>query len=189
MNGLARVLSRGLHQTSTPSTIPRKRKKSHNDWSCIRGALNTRISYISSGMCAEDTFNDYHKLRASSSASIKGRIKQMAFAIKLTAMKWSEGRYSCIEVPGEISDRHLSSDDSRFRQIALTAGYLDYFAILSPEEAREIARTHYEELPLWPPRPTGQPSLKDEALSKAEDALRDVDFVVAHLFEWESGLG
>lgn len=105
----------------------------------------------------------------------------MAFAIKLTAMKWNQGWYSCIEVPGEISDRHISSDDPRFRQIAQTAGYLDYFAILSPEEAREIAAAHYKGLSsAWE---------LDKAMSKVEDALEGVNFVVAHLFEWDSGLG
>jgi hypothetical protein len=112
----------------------------------------------------------------------------MTFAIKLTAMKWRQGRYSCVEVPGEISDQHVSPDDSRFRQISLTAGYLDYFAILSPSEAREIAAKHYEKLScLW--EPAGKSFVADEALSKVEGALKDVDFVVAHLYEWESGLG
>lgn len=105
----------------------------------------------------------------------------MAFAIKLTAMKWDQGGYSCVEVPGEISDRHISSDDPRFRQIAQTPGYLDYFAILSPEEAREIATAHYKKLSsAWEP---------DKAMSKVEHALEDANFVVAHLFEWDSGLG
>ena len=112
----------------------------------------------------------------------------MAFAIKLTAMKWSQGGYSCLEVPGNISDRHVSPDDPRFRQMALTGGHLDYFAILSPAEAREIAATHYEELAyLW--ESAGKSYVADEALSKVENALKDVDFVVAHLYEWGSGLG
>lgn len=105
----------------------------------------------------------------------------MAFAIKLTAMKWDQDGYSSIEVPGEISDRHISSDDPRFRRIDQTAGYLDYFAILSPKEAREIAAAPYKGLaPAWEP---------DKAMSKVEDALEDSNFVVAHLFEWDSGLG
>lgn len=112
----------------------------------------------------------------------------MAFAVKLTAMKWNQGGYSCVEVPGEISDRHISPNDPRFRRIAQTAGYLDYFAILSLGEAREIATTHYEELSsLW--EPAGKSSVADEALNKVKNALEDVDFVVAHLYEWESGLG
>ena len=112
----------------------------------------------------------------------------MAFGIKLTAMKWSQGGYSCLEVPGNISDRYVSPEDPRFRQIDLTAGHLDYFAILSPEEAQEIAARHYEELAyLW--ESAGKSYVADEALGKVEDALKDVDFVVAHLYEWESCIG
>jgi hypothetical protein len=114
--------------------------------------------------------------------------RAMAFSIKLTAMKWGEGGYACVEVPGEISDRHVSSDDPRFRQIAQTTGYLDYFAVLSPEEAREIAAMHYKELAsLW--KSSGHSTNAEEALNEAKDALEGADIVVAHLYEWESGLG
>jgi len=112
----------------------------------------------------------------------------MAFALKLTGIKWRDGEYSTIQVPGEMSARRPSSDDARFREISISAGYLDYYAIHSVDEALKIAASHYQGLSkLW--EPTGQSHIADETLSQVEEAIEGADFVLAHLFEWESGLG
>ncbi|MDZ7790296.1 MAG: hypothetical protein U5L08_07365 [Xanthomonadales bacterium] len=112
----------------------------------------------------------------------------MAFALKFTGMKWQDGKYGTSQAPGEVSGEHIPPDDTRFRKIALTAGYIDCFAVLSVDEALNIASAHYKTLPqsFGVDAHSKHP---EENLREVHRALEDADFVIAHLFEWDSGLG
>lgn len=103
----------------------------------------------------------------------------MAFSIRMTGMKWCDGEYIPIEVPGEMSGDRVSITDFGFRKIDISVGYLDYFSVLSVDEAIELAKSHYE----------GFPVAFDSTWKHVRQSLGNVDFVIAHLFEWESGLG
>jgi hypothetical protein len=51
-------------------------------------------------------------------------------------------------------------DDPRFRDISERPGsYLDYVAILTDQEAIEMAKSHYEKFPPFPTLP-GDPAIK-----------------------------
>lgn len=110
----------------------------------------------------------------------------MAFSIKLSGMKWHHGNWVVVDVPGEISGDHVASGDTRFRRIAMTAGHLDYFAILSVEEALEITSNNNRSGDLKPDEVSPN---TNEKLVEIKKTLQNVDLVFAHQFEWDSGFG
>jgi hypothetical protein len=103
----------------------------------------------------------------------------MAFSIRLTGMKWHDGKYRVIEIPAEISGDTARVADLGFRRIAISTGHLDYFATLSVSEALELVQHHYE----------GLSAHFRSTQNQALENLKRTDFVLAHLFEWDSGLG
>jgi hypothetical protein len=113
----------------------------------------------------------------------------MAFSLKFIGINWRRGEYSIRRIPAEIGiSVSTVFDDPRFREISNDApGYRDFYAVLSPAEALEIARPYYEKL-VEALRPSGKQSLDEKEFQEIETAVRKVDIVVAHVFEWESGL-
>lgn len=105
----------------------------------------------------------------------------MALNLQLLGVKWLKGQYSLHPI-AEMGVNWNYIDDPRFRKIKLNGGYLDAFATLSTDEALEIVKPYYEErADLWcDPKQL-------EKLGGIEVTLREVDFVFAHLIEWESG--
>jgi hypothetical protein len=113
--------------------------------------------------------------------------KPMALSLRFIGISWHNGECSAEPVPGEIGSGHSLAQDPRFRAIPLNDGYADYFAVLSAAEALEIARPYYESLAVsW--RSVGKESSARAELQQIEAALAKATFVIAHLFEWESGL-
>jgi hypothetical protein len=102
----------------------------------------------------------------------------MALSLKFIGIKWRYGECSIEQIPGEFgvnatSFLQPSTRDPRFREVHVkNDGYFDCYAVLSPSEALELARLH----------PSGTP------LQQIEAALYEVNIVVAHVFEWETGL-
>lgn len=103
----------------------------------------------------------------------------MAFSIKLRGMTWRDGEYALFEVPGEISGDRVSLSDFGFKQINMTPGHLDYVAVLSLDQALQLANSHYD----------GAPVGIEPTWEQVRQSIASADFIIAHLFEWESGHG
>jgi hypothetical protein len=115
----------------------------------------------------------------------KERDHIMAFALALVGIEWRGGHYFVREFSREIEGAEILRDDPRFRRIAVCDGYADAFAVLSPSEALAIARQHYQHLAsIW----GSEGKQAEDALHEVEVGLKDVAIVLAHIFEWESGL-
>lgn len=97
----------------------------------------------------------------------------------MIGITWHDGEYTLTEVPGEISGDRVSVSDFGFKKIDWTVGYLDYVAVLSAHQALELARSHYE----------GAPVGFESTWNQVRKTVTSADFIIAHLFEWESGLG
>src|SRR5687767_14773628 len=75
--------------------------------------------------------------------------------------------------------------DPRFRLLPSSTGYADYAAVLSVEEVITIMDTHVKAV-----RAEGLPGARDQRLEEKLNQHRDKTiFVIAHIYEWESGLG
>jgi hypothetical protein len=111
----------------------------------------------------------------------------MAFSLRLTGIKWQDGVATAITFPGDVPGGGIDRQDARFRDISEDAGYLDYYAVLSQDEALQIVKDREWLVESW---------MKYDARSPARavyeamiNAIRESDLVIAHDYEWESGLG
>jgi hypothetical protein len=112
----------------------------------------------------------------------------MAFTLKFTGIKWDTGIATAITIPGDIPRGEASTRDPRFREIPEDAGYQDFYAVLTPEEALEITHDGYEQLvEYWMKQ---NPECRAAAdLGAMRTAIKSSDIVVANIMEWETGLG
>lgn len=101
----------------------------------------------------------------------------MAFSIEILGIRWERGQYALERVTGDVGGwrgvRELMRDP-RFRNLSSQAGYLDYVAVLSVNEALALARAAASSAPA--------------GISALEASLAGAAFVLVHIFEWESGL-
>jgi hypothetical protein len=101
----------------------------------------------------------------------------MAFSLRLVGLTLRQGEYSMTPIPGEFDGSSLDMDPSvnpQLKQVHLSEGYSDYFAVLSPTEALKIL---------------GQSHVHSSELPQLQAAVREATIVVAHVFEWETGFG
>ena len=75
-------------------------------------------------------------------------------------------------------DAHELRNDPRFRELQINDGYLDYVAVLTPEEAQELAGRY---------APRVLDHQKEDAVH-LEDHLQHVRWAIIQVYEWESGL-
>jgi hypothetical protein len=99
----------------------------------------------------------------------------MGMSMNLCGIIWNGGSYQTIPIAGYIMEKPKFRDDPRFRSVDLQFPYyLDYCAILAPEEAMEfVADCGY--------------FLSPENRQQCQDGMRDAilksTFVLAHIFE------
>ena len=111
----------------------------------------------------------------------------MAFSLRLTGMKWNNGGSTVVPIPNDVPGGGAKASDSRFRQISQNHGYLDYFAVLSRDEALQLVQERQPLVESWMRLDPQSP-----ARSRYEatlDAIRESDVVIANCYEWESGFG
>jgi hypothetical protein len=98
----------------------------------------------------------------------------MAFSIEILGIRWERGQYALERVTGDGGGWRGARElirDPRFRDLSSQAGYLDYVAALSVNEALALARV-----------------VAPDGCSALEASLTGAAFVLVHIFEWESGL-
>ena len=111
----------------------------------------------------------------------------MALSLRFIGVIERNGQCTAEPIPGQIGVGHGFARDPWFREIPLNDGYADYFAVLTPEEALKIARPWYESLAAsW--KSVGKESAARAELEQIEARLANAAGVIAHIFEWESGL-
>ena len=105
-------------------------------------------------------------------------------------IRWEANKYALQPVSGHIGDARLLMDDPRFRDVSEAgSSYLDYVGVLSVEEAVEMAKSDNDEIARSrTPKEVAAFKL-EERLDKFKKSLEGVQFVVIHIYEWESGLG
>ncbi len=99
----------------------------------------------------------------------------MGMSMNLCGIVWKGGTYQTIPIAGYVTAKRDFQDDPRFRPVDLQCPYyLDYCAILSPEEAMEFVAE------------CGQ-IMSAEKLQQCQDGMRgaihESTFVLAHIFE------
>lgn len=100
----------------------------------------------------------------------------MAYSLRFVGLKLRKGEYSMTPIPGEVSWSSFycgSGFDPRLRNVHLNDGYADCFAVLSPAEVLEIL---------------AQSRVIGAELPQMQAAVRQATIVVAHVFEWETGM-
>ena len=111
----------------------------------------------------------------------------MAFSLRLTGIKWKDGVATAITVPGDVPGGGIDRQDPRFRELSEDAGYLDNYAVLSRDEALQIVRDREWLVESWMKYDvSGTARSNYEAMQRA---IQESDLVIAHNYEWESGLG
>ena len=110
----------------------------------------------------------------------------MAFTIKFTGIKIQQGQYETIFVPGEVPGLLCNLDESRFTEIKLSLTYSDSFIILTPAEALKLYLRYYRVIESLSEEEDMDDS--DSIVGRIEKALSQADFVIAHRYEWESGM-
>ena len=110
----------------------------------------------------------------------------MAFSLRLTGVKWEDGVATAITIPGDVPGGAMNRPDPRFRELSEDAGYLDYYAVLRKEEALQIVKAGEWLVESWMKLDASSPARANhEAMLKA---IQESDLVIAHNYEWESGL-
>lgn len=111
----------------------------------------------------------------------------MAFSLRLTGIRWKDGIATAITIPGDVPGARVNTQDPRFRELSEDAGYLDYYALLSKEEALQIVQGGEWLVDGWMKCNASSTARADyEAMQRA---IQESDLVIAHNYEWESGLG
>lgn len=105
----------------------------------------------------------------------------MGFSVELTGVPWKAGE-SCWKIQEVVWPKHVLEVDARFRTVSLNHGYLDFVAVLTVEEAQEINSRYLDwKLEHW--------ERKNRELQQMLETHRaDTDFVVVHIYEWETGM-
>lgn len=104
----------------------------------------------------------------------------MALSVQLIAIKWHLGDFSVTQRIDLSWNPYKLREDNRFRDVDVTSHYLDSMAILSLDEVLEIERQMYI---------VDNDSAKaEECVNILREKLRDASFVIAQIYEWESGL-
>ena len=99
----------------------------------------------------------------------------MAISMNLCGIVWKGTDYQTIPIAAYVTAKRDLQDDPRFRRVDLQfPNYLDYCAILSPEEAMQLVEEcgkimSHEKLKQW--------------RDGVRDGIRRSTFVLAHLFE------
>jgi hypothetical protein len=105
----------------------------------------------------------------------------MALSIDLTGVPRKVGEPTW-GIDNVVWPPHVLERDSRFRQISLDQGYVDFLAVLTVDEALEINSQYLDwKLEHW--------ERKNRELQLMLETRRvDTDFVVVHVYEWETGM-
>lgn len=98
----------------------------------------------------------------------------MALFVRFTGVKAMHPTHETLYLPWEIPGVGARIHSFTFRPVQMSPTYSDSVAILTPEETQEWVWSFYGSSP--------------ESLPRIEQLLKDVDYVIAHLYEWDSGM-
>jgi hypothetical protein len=98
----------------------------------------------------------------------------------IVPVTWEQDECCLLHLPSKIGTYARLWEDSRFRNIHGAHGYLDHYAVLSPAEAAELISLYYEKAVCLE---------KEGELENIQTTIKRARIVVAHYYEWESGLG
>jgi hypothetical protein len=104
----------------------------------------------------------------------------MAFNVKIFGITEANEGWAWAQDNVSWWDDRVLAEDPRFREVPLNDGYLDYVAVLSPAEAKELADRDADKAMDW----------QQDAVSTLSEKLKDsaLHWVVVNIYEWESGM-